>query len=187
MSYDPKVKYYLIKDANLLRMFQLLMSIRNDVLQDMRWFIKAHTVDAYLCDIGTRGNLQIRFDSFKWKFPNLDVIPKKTYINFTFTDTGIIADPDPETAAGRRLIEEQMYLLSIGTAECTELWTDEIAPLLNWKIDEEPALIYSKSKKIYIIVTDKHKEHGGPNEFQPPIGVVSISKDRAYELLGNVH
>lgn len=121
--------------------------------------------------------------AFQWKFPSLKHIPDNTYTNFKFVQDGVLAEPDINTEEGKKLREDQMDLLNACTVDGYELWYEEMAPLLNWEVIEEPGLLYNLENNIFILVTDKIAPHGSYAEYKPPSGVVNIPKSKVMELL----
>lgn len=187
MSKEAAVRYYLIKDIDLIYLFKELIDISNSMKEDIDCFIETYAPEAKLYSLKTAGNLQLRYISFQWIFPSIKHIPDSTYTNFEYLDSGVVASPNINTNKGLKLREEQMELLNVGTADGYEIWHEELVPLLRWELAEEPGLIYNDKKHVYILVTDKFKPHGSKPEYFPPNGVVRISKTKVDELLPHIN
>ena len=159
---------------------------REEALEDIQCFLEIYAPKATLSKINTEGNLQLRFMSFDWTYPNIGDIPEGIYHKIKIGQSGVSVTPDPNKIEGHRLIEEQLNLLSLASVDCFELWASEIAPLLNWEIPEEPWMIQDPEREIFILVTNKYEPHGMRETYRPPIGVVSIDKQRVNEIMGTV-
>lgn len=177
---EGKVKYYLIKDVAIKTLFSRLNDMQLEAREDIESFIRVHAPKAKLCNLKTDGNLQIRYLSFEWKFEDIKHIPDGAYKDYLFTDDGIIAIPDIKNKLGKRIREEQMRFLKEVTLDCYSMWLEEISPLLNWEEFDEPGLVYNENNKTYILVTTSQ-------DYRPPLGVVSISKERSHEILKNIN
>jgi hypothetical protein len=183
MQKEKEIKYYYLKDYDLIQLFIRLLDMTDGVKTDIEDFIKTNAPSAKLHSITTDGNLQMRIMAFDWIFPSLKHIPEKTYTDFQQFPNGVVAKPDVTTEKGKKLKEEQMMLLHAGTADIADLWYGELAPLLDWEVVEEPGLIYNVQEKTFILVTDEQKPHGKLTKYQPPLGVVNINKARVEELM----
>jgi hypothetical protein len=183
------IRYYLVKDLTLIKLFSEYVERLDEALEDIECFVETYAPKAKLNKINTEGNLGTRYVNFNWYFNSLEDIPSRyAYKNFVMNKNGLIGELNVKDHEGRKIQEELKDLVALISTDLFELWAGEIAPIIGVNYQHEPGLLYNEKQRLFIVVMDKEfpiKKFGtGPKK---PFGMVEISKDKAYELLDNIH